>query len=72
MTRTYTRSLTRHRTRARKTSLRGHGSFVGGTANQMPPPPGARPSGRGLSFDRWEFNLTAGKEFPRQRAPGLD
>jgi hypothetical protein len=23
----------------RKTSLRGHGSFVGGTANDMPPPP---------------------------------
>jgi hypothetical protein len=25
--------------RARKTSLRGHGSFVGGTSNDIPPPP---------------------------------
>lgn len=24
---------------ARKTTLRGHGSFVGGEANDMPPPP---------------------------------
>jgi hypothetical protein len=29
----------RRASRARKTSLRGHGSFVGGTANDMPPPP---------------------------------
>lgn len=37
---TFPRSRSRHRTfRARKTTLRGHGSFVGGTANDMPPPP---------------------------------
>ncbi len=52
--------------RARKTSLRGHGSFVGGMANDIPPPPERPPDGGGLLFmalgknsHGWERNPAA-------------